>query len=215
MHPNYCYGLTLPFDIHQDILTEHNILYYTTKRSSAVSPSNINKNTVIHKIITEKFIKHNQELYELVNSMNLKMDCIHYFAKTKGSSLHPDNIHADIGHPVRNNDNQRRVAINVILQDEESTMRWYRPKPERLEEAQKAVRVGLIRLDPNLFLVDHEESIRSPSLVRTDIPHSIQASGNRICLSIGLIHNEEARNELTWDEALKLFDPYLIKKEFI
>ena len=205
MHPEYCYDMKFPFAIQQEVITDSNIKQLTDNRYRSTSPV---KGSRVVKPDPVVFEKNNPELYALLHSFNLKVDGPYYFIKNILS--HSDNLHADIGDPVRNTDHQRRVGINLILKDVKSSMRWYVPKPERINEAKEILKVGLQHLNIDLFNVDHEEITehRKLFLARTDKPHSNESFGERHCLSIGLLYNEEARNELTWADAKKLFAPY-------
>jgi len=97
-------------------------------------------------------------------------------------------------------------AINQLITDDQSYMRWFRnTKEDDLGIVHNQFGRYQIFNENELIEIDRCRIGSIPTLVRTDIPHNI-TMGNvtRICLSLRL--RDEIKN---WDDAVKFFQPFI------
>jgi len=98
-------------------------------------------------------------------------------------------------------------AINQILNDDHSYMRWFHVKRDRDDPTHSSFGRYQVYDETELIEFDQCRIGQEPTLVRTDIPHDIvMGDTDRICLSLRI------KDDIScWENAVEFFQPFIKK----
>lgn len=152
-------------------------------------------------IIDHKKYLHNN-IFELLDSLNLKVHHVETFFKTSGahkeSRIHIDGPLGDY------------IKLNWVFRSGDSQMCWYSPKIKSNKPILKT-KTGTPYILYNRYEVDEIEKtiIQNPTLVQVGIPHNIiNITESRLCVSI-ILHDKDTDQRLTMKESISRFKNYL------
>ncbi len=99
--------------------------------------------------------------------------------------------------------------INFVYGGFGSTMNWYSIKPG-MDGTTSYTKINTAFVGYTLDEVEllFQKELNSPSLVQAGVPHNVTTPSNpRWCISTVYKKNNKL---LTWDQAIEIFDPYLL-----
>lgn len=105
------------------------------------------------------------------------------------------------------------VKLNYVYCDTPHLMNWYKRKPGiELSKKVSPANTPYGECDPENCELVYSAQCGKPSLVNVMELHDVsKVSSSRVCYSFVLFHRRPAPNNLSWSEAEKIFQDYIVE----